>query len=84
MGETQKKSNGIAGLFLLFGWLMFILLALIFYFYYWDDLPFIPGHEGYETGVQSGLLEQDENDGAGYACLVQVNDSDDSVEVRIS
>lgn len=80
MGETQKKSNGIAGLFLLFGWLMFILLALIFYFYYWDDLPFIPGHAGYE----SGMLEQDEDGGAGYAYRVQVKDSDDGIKVRIS
>ncbi len=79
MGETQKKSNGIAGLFLLFGWLLFILLALIFYFYYWEDLPFIPGHEGYENGVQSELFEQDENDGVQYA--YQVNDS---IQVRIS
>lgn len=63
MGDTQKKSNGIAGLFLLFGWLMFILLALIFYFYYWEDLPFIPGHAGYETSVQSELYEQNENIG---------------------
>lgn len=81
MGETQKKSSGIAGLFLLFGWLMFILLALIFYFYYWEDLPFIPGHAGYETGVQSGLLEQDENNGVGYAYQVRLNDS---IDVRIS
>ncbi len=79
MGETQKKNNGIAGLFLLFGWLLFILLALIFYFYYWEDLPFIPGHEGYENGVRSELFEQDENEGVQYA--YQVNDS---IQVHIS
>lgn len=52
MGKTQKKKdNGIAGLFLLFGWLLFILLALIFYFYFWEDIPFLPGHSGYDSEV---------------------------------
>lgn len=45
MGDNQKKKgNGVAGLFLLFGWLLFILLALIFYFYFYEDLPFLPGN----------------------------------------
>lgn len=38
---TKDKSKGIAGLMLLFGWLLFILLALLFYFYFKDDLSFL-------------------------------------------
>lgn len=52
MGKTQKKeNNGIAGLFLLFGWLLFILLTLIFYFYFWEDIPFRPGYRKSDSEV---------------------------------
>lgn len=44
--DDKEKSGSVAGLFLLFGWLMFVLLALIFYFYYWDSLPFVTGIQG--------------------------------------
>lgn len=57
MGKKQKKKdNGVAGLFLLFGWLLFILLALIFYFYFWEDIPFLPGHSGYDSQVSGEVL----------------------------
>lgn len=36
MSKQKKKNKGIAGMALFLGWLVFILLALIFYFYFSD------------------------------------------------
>ncbi|MCM1082526.1 MAG: hypothetical protein NC393_11010 [Clostridium sp.] len=36
MSRQKKKNKGIAGMALFLGWLIFILLALIFYFYFSD------------------------------------------------
>lgn len=36
MSKRKKKSKGIAGMALFLGWLIFILLALVFYFYFSD------------------------------------------------
>ena len=36
--KTKDKNKGIGGLLVLFCWLLFILLALLFYFYFKDDL----------------------------------------------
>ena len=36
--KNEDSSRGVAGLFLVFGWLVFILLALLFFFYFKDDL----------------------------------------------
>ena len=38
--EQHKSGKGVAILFLVFAWLIFILLALVFYFYYFDKLDF--------------------------------------------
>lgn len=39
--DNVKKSSGLAGLLLLLGWLFFILFAVVFYFYFMKDLPFL-------------------------------------------
>lgn len=36
--SKKTKDSGIAGLLLLFGWLVFLLLILVFYFYFMDDI----------------------------------------------
>lgn len=38
--KNTKEKKGIAGLMLLLGWMIFILLAVIFYFYFFSDLDF--------------------------------------------
>lgn len=38
--SKKKKDSGIAGLLLLFGWLVFLLLVLVFYFYFMDKIDF--------------------------------------------
>ena len=38
MSKKTKESKGIAGLMLFFGWMVFILLAVVFYFYFLQDL----------------------------------------------
>lgn len=56
--STKDKNKGIAGLLLLFGWLLFILLVLLFYFYYKDDIPFFNrGDRGTEAAVNSSADE---------------------------
>ena len=40
--KDQEGSRGVAALFLVFGWLVFILLCLVFFFYFKDDLK-LPG-----------------------------------------
>lgn len=36
--SKKTKDSGIAGLLLLFGWLIFLLLVLVFYFYFMDKI----------------------------------------------
>lgn len=38
--SKKTKDSGIAGLLLLFGWLIFLLLLLVFYFYFMDKINF--------------------------------------------
>ncbi len=38
--SKKTKDSGIAGLLLLFGWLVFLLLVLVFYFYFMDKIDF--------------------------------------------
>ncbi|MBE5952930.1 MAG: hypothetical protein E7257_02075 [Lachnospiraceae bacterium] len=38
--SKKNKNSGIAGLLLLFGWLVFLLLVLVFYFYFMDKIDF--------------------------------------------
>ena len=38
--SKKNKDSGIAGLLLLFGWLVFLLLVLVFYFYFMDKIDF--------------------------------------------
>ncbi len=40
--SKNKKSKGLAGALMVLGWLLFILFAVIFYFYFWDDFPYNP------------------------------------------
>ncbi len=53
--SKKKKDSGIAGLLLLFGWLVFLLLVLVFYFYFMDKIDFneLLGRET-TTEVQEG------------------------------
>lgn len=38
--SKKNKDSGVAGLLLLFGWLVFLLLVLVFYFYFMDKIDF--------------------------------------------
>lgn len=38
--KKKKKDKGIKGIILLLAWLVLILFGVIFYFYFWDKLPF--------------------------------------------
>lgn len=50
---TKDKNKGIAGLLLLFGWLLFILLVLLFYFYFKDDLSFFNNDKKIEASADT-------------------------------
>lgn len=57
--STKDKNKGIAGLLLLFGWLLFILLVLLFYFYFKNDIPFFNGSDKEtEAAVNSSQEKQ--------------------------
>ena len=57
--KDEESTRGVAGLFLVFGWLVFILLALIFFFYFKDDLK-LPGflNFGKEQVTEAEVTEQ--------------------------
>ncbi len=38
MSKKTKEKKGIAGLLLFLGWMIFVLLAVVFYFYFFSDL----------------------------------------------
>lgn len=50
--SKKTKDSGIAGLLLLFGWLVFLLLVLVFYFYFMDKIDF-NGLLGRETTTEA-------------------------------
>ena len=56
--STKDKNKGIAGLMLLFGWLLFILLVLLFYFYFKNDLPFLKTDDGKGEVSQTSEVPQ--------------------------
>ncbi len=58
--SKKKKDSGVGCLLLIFGWLVFILLALIFYFYFMDELDFFKKNETTTEAVQGPLDESTE------------------------
>lgn len=61
--SKHKKDKTVFGLVVLLGWLVFILLALIFYFYFLDDLTFVKKEHKEEAGeeetVEKVMLKRD-------------------------
>ncbi len=69
--KDKEGSGGVVALFLVFGWLVFILLALLFFFYFKDDLK-LPGFLKFgqeeETTTTVELVE-----GSGTSLAYQTN-----------
>lgn len=61
--SKHKKDKTVFGLVVLLGWLVFILLALIFYFYFLDDLTFVKKEHkeevSEEESVEKVMLNKD-------------------------
>ncbi len=73
--SKKKKDSGIAGLLLLFGWLVFLLLVLVFYFYFMDKIDFknLLGKET-TTEVQAGpVSDNPENYETKYSYKTNAN-----------
>ncbi len=57
---SKKKDSGVGCLLLIFGWLVFILLGLIFYFYFMDKLDFFKGNDATTEAVQGPISDTTE------------------------
>lgn len=73
--SKKKKDSGIAGLLLLFGWLVFLLLVLVFYFYFMDKIDFnkILGRDTTTEAEQGPVSDNPEQYDTKYSYQTNAN-----------
>ncbi|MBQ8167644.1 MAG: hypothetical protein IJZ96_11540 [Lachnospiraceae bacterium] len=73
--SKKKKDSGIAGLLLLFGWLVFLLLVLVFYFYFMDKIDFnkILGRDTTTEAEQGPISDNPEQYDTKYSYQTNAN-----------
>ncbi len=73
--SKKNKDSGIAGLLLLFGWLVFLLLVLVFYFYFMDKIDFneLLGRETTETATEGPVSDNPEQFETKYSYQTNAN-----------
>ena len=73
--SKKKKDSGIAGLLLLFGWLVFLLLVLVFYFYFMDKIDFnkILGRDTTTEAQQGPVSDNPEQYDTKYSYQTNAN-----------
>lgn len=73
--SKKNKDSGIAGLLLLFGWLVFLLLVLVFYFYFMDKIDFneLLGRETTTEAVEGPVSDNPEQYETKYSYQTNAN-----------
>lgn len=71
--SKKTKDNGVAGLLLLFGWLIFLLLVLVFYFYFMDKIDFKALFGKETTTEATQVVEQNTSEGVETKYSYQTN-----------
>ncbi len=73
--SKKNKDSGIAGLLLLFGWLVFLLLVLVFYFYFMDKIDFneLLGREEVVTTTEGPVSDNPEQFETKYSYQTNAN-----------
>ena len=73
--SKKNKDSGIAGLLLLFGWLVFLLLVLVFYFYFMDKIDFneLLGRETTEVTTEGPVSDNPEQFETKYSYQTNAN-----------
>lgn len=73
--SKKNKDSGIAGLILLFGWLVFLLLVLVFYFYFMDKIDFnkLLGKDTTEATTEGPISDNPEQFETKYSYQTNAN-----------
>ncbi len=73
--SKKTKDSGVAGLLLLFGWLVFLLLVLVFYFYFMDKIDFneLLGKETTEQTTEGPVSDDPEQFETKYSYQTNAN-----------
>ncbi len=73
--SKKNKDSGIAGLILLFGWLVFLLLVLVFYFYFMDKIDFnkLLGKDTTEVTTEGPISDNPEQFETKYSYQTNAN-----------